>query len=176
MPEQTPEQMPEQVPGAMPQPVGGAVLPVPTAALPVPTQDERTMAVLAHALQVIGGWIAPLIIFFVKPDSKFVRFHALQVLLLHILWVIVWIGMMFVWIAVMLGSIFGAMAHAGNHPNQMPFPVGIFFFFPFIWLFAMAFVVFELVLAIMFAIKAGRGEWAEYPLLGRLSKRMLHIA
>jgi hypothetical protein len=29
----------------------------------VATQDERTMAMLAHLLQIVGGWLAPLIIF-----------------------------------------------------------------------------------------------------------------
>jgi uncharacterized membrane protein len=48
------------------------------------TQDERTMAVLAHALQLVGGWIAPLVIFFVKRQSRFVSFHALQVLFLQL--------------------------------------------------------------------------------------------
>ena len=39
------------------------------------------MAVLAHVLQLIGGWIAPLVIFLVKRQSRFISFHALQVLL-----------------------------------------------------------------------------------------------
>ena len=41
--------------------------------LPVPTQDERTMAFLAHLLQVFTGFIAPLVIFCVKQDSRFVK-------------------------------------------------------------------------------------------------------
>ncbi|MFZ0479207.1 MAG: hypothetical protein WAL71_08660 [Terriglobales bacterium] len=36
------------------------------------TQDERTMATLAHVLQVVGWWIAPLIIFLVQLKSRFV--------------------------------------------------------------------------------------------------------
>ena len=32
-----------------------------------------------------------------------------------------------------------------------------------------------LVIAIVYGIKAGRGEWAEYPLLGRLSRKTLKI-
>ncbi len=44
----------------------------------VPTQDERTMGTLAHVLQLVGGWIAPLVIFLVKRNSRFVSFHALQ--------------------------------------------------------------------------------------------------
>jgi hypothetical protein len=29
--------------------------------------------------------------------------------------------------------------------------------------------------AVRYSIKAGRGEWAEYPLLGKLAKRMLNL-
>ncbi|HET7748818.1 MAG TPA: hypothetical protein VFK81_05520 [Terriglobales bacterium] len=32
-----------------------------------------------------------------------------------------------------------------------------------------------LVIAIVYAIKAGRGEWAEYPVLGRVSRKILKI-
>jgi hypothetical protein len=34
------------------------------------------MATLAHALQLIGSWIAPLIIFLIRRHSRFVSFHA----------------------------------------------------------------------------------------------------
>ena len=43
-----------------------------------PTQDERTMATLAHALQFIGSWIAPLISFLMNRKSRFVSFPAVQ--------------------------------------------------------------------------------------------------
>ena len=39
---------------------------IPGMAGPELTQDERTMATLAHVLQIVGMWIAPLIIFLVK--------------------------------------------------------------------------------------------------------------
>jgi uncharacterized membrane protein len=32
-----------------------------------------------------------------------------------------------------------------------------------------------LVIAILYAIKAGRGEWAEYPVLGQLSRKILKL-
>jgi len=51
-----------------------------------PTLDERTMAILAHMLQILGLWIAPLIIFVIKRESRFVSFHALQALLLQVLY------------------------------------------------------------------------------------------
>jgi len=54
-----------------------------------PRQDERTMALLAHVLQLVGWWIPPLVIFLVKRDSRFVSFHALQPLLLQIIWMVI---------------------------------------------------------------------------------------
>jgi hypothetical protein len=36
------------------------------------TQDDRTMAILSHVLQLVGWWIAPLIIFLLKRGSRFV--------------------------------------------------------------------------------------------------------
>ncbi len=75
----------------------------------VPTQDERTMGTLAHVLQLVGGWIAPLIIFLVKRNSRFVSFHALQVLLLQALYfAVVMIGM---------GGFFIVMAVSAFHPQ-----------------------------------------------------------
>jgi uncharacterized Tic20 family protein len=42
-----------------------------------PTQDEKTMALLAHILTFVAGFIAPLVIYLVKRDeSKFVSDHA----------------------------------------------------------------------------------------------------
>jgi len=39
----------------------------------------------------------------------------------------------------------------------------------------MAVGITTLVIAIMYCIKAGRGEWAEYPVLGRLARKILKI-
>jgi uncharacterized protein len=77
----------------------------PPPAEPVITQDERTMAVLAHALQVVGGFIAPLVILIVKRDSRFVSFHALQALLLQVVYILLWVVVMVAWFAVMFGTI-----------------------------------------------------------------------
>jgi uncharacterized membrane protein len=65
------------------------------------TPDERTMGTLAHVLQLVGGFIAPLIIFLVKRDSRFVSFHALQALLLQALY--------FVLMMLMMGAIFATV-------------------------------------------------------------------
>ena len=59
------------------------------------TQDERTIALLAHMLQIMLWWIAPLAIFLIKRDSKFISFHALQVLLLQVAYLLLIVAGMF---------------------------------------------------------------------------------
>jgi uncharacterized protein len=137
---------------------------------PVPTSDERTMAVLAQALQIVGGWIAPLVIFLVKKDSLFVRFHALQALMLHIAYLGCAIVVGIVWFAVLFGTIF---THAMDKPAQPP--VALMIMFPIMWLVLMGGWLVMIVMAIVYAVKASNGEWAEYPVLGRMARRFLKM-
>jgi hypothetical protein len=139
-------------------------------ALPEPTQDERTMATLAHVLQMVGGFIAPLVIFFLRRESRFVTFHALQVLFLQIAYVFFSMTFMVAWFAIMFGSI----AASAGQPRGGP-PVLFFLVFPFLWLFIMASWVTMLILAIVYGIKASHGEWANYPVLGKWARQVLHI-
>jgi uncharacterized protein len=133
-----------------------------------PTSDERTMAVLSHALQMVGGWIAPLVIFFVKRESRFVSFHALQALLLQIAHVV----FIMIFMALWFGLVFSQMFLGENHSAP---PVAIMIVFPLIWLTWMAVWVGTLIIAILYSIKAGRGEWAEYPVFGKIARRILKI-
>lgn len=133
------------------------------------TQDERTMATLAHALQVVGWWIAPLIIFLVKRESRFVSFHALQALLLQIAYLILMGGFMVLWFA----TFFGLMLHQPGNNNAPP--PAFFVMMPLIWLGFMGAWVAVLVVAIVYAIKAGRGEWANYPVIGKIARRILKM-
>src|SRR5262245_61771912 len=122
-----------------------------------PTQDERTMATLAQALQLVGSWIAPLIILIIRRQSPFVSFHALQAILLQIIYMFVMFSCVFGFV------VFGvAGAFASSRANGEP-PFAVFLLFPAVWLVLMAFGVLNLVTGIVYAIKAGRGEWAEYP-------------
>ena len=42
-----------------------------------PSSDEKTMAILAHILTIVGGFIAPLVIYLVKKDeSEYVAKHS----------------------------------------------------------------------------------------------------
>jgi len=47
--------------------------------------------------------------------------------------------------------------------------------FPLVWLVFMGMWVLVLVAAILYSIKAGRGEWAEYPVVGKWARRALKI-
>src|SRR5215472_7451909 len=96
---------------------------MPVAAAEVPystTQDERTIAVLAHALQVVGWWIAPLVIFLVKGNSKFVRFHALQALLLQLVYLLFWGSVMVAYFAFIIA--FVAKLPQGGRPVPPELP------------------------------------------------------
>ncbi|MGB9491091.1 MAG: hypothetical protein WCA92_11560 [Terriglobales bacterium] len=46
---------------------------------------------------------------------------------------------------------------------------------PLIWLGFMSMWVAVLVIAIIYAIKAGRGEWANYPVIGKIARRILKM-
>ncbi|MEP7257634.1 MAG: DUF4870 domain-containing protein [Flavitalea sp.] len=103
-------------------------------ALIPPSQDDKTMAVLAHILTLVGGFIAPLIIYLIKKDSSpFATAHAKESLNFQIT---LFIGFMicFILIFVLIGLLL-------------------------IWLLAIA----ALVLVIMATIKASEGKLYHYP-------------
>lgn len=131
--------------------------------LPVPNQDERTMAFLAHLLQIFTGFMAPLIIFIIKQNSRFVRFHSLQALIWQVSYMMLFLlGFAFSFILVFTSILHEATARHGQNP-----PVAFFLLFPLLWLFAIFGWVANLTLGIVYGIKANRGEWAQYPVIGR---------
>ncbi len=147
---------------------------------PIPTQtglaqtsltpDERTIALLAHMLQIMLWWIAPLAILLIKRDSKFVSFHALQALLLQIVHLLLLISGVILWFGVFVLA--AASAPASGH---MPPPPELFFLMPVLWLSWMGVGLTVLVAAIVYGVKAGRGEWAEYPVLGAVALKILKL-
>ena len=134
-----------------------------------PTKDECTMAMLAHLLQVFSGFIGPLVIFIVKQDSKFVKYHALQSLIWQAAYVILGVGAMAVFFFMMFTSIAHTPPGVPHQPGQPP-PAFVFFV-PLVWLFWGGGWVVNLILGIVYGLKANRGEWAGYPILGRLLLR-----
>jgi len=128
------------------------------------------MATLAHALQLIGSWIAPLIIFLIRRQSRFVSFHALQALLLQIVHTIIIVVLMVLWFTTILATV---LHQTGSKTPE--FPTALLVLVPLVWLGFMALGVVTLIIAIMYAIKAGRGEWADYPVLGKLARKILKM-
>ena len=58
------------------------------------TSDEKTMAILAHALAIIAGFVAPMIIYLVKKEeSSFIEQHARESLNFQLLALIAFIAL-----------------------------------------------------------------------------------
>jgi uncharacterized protein len=130
-------------------------------ALYLPTNDEKTFALLAHVLSIFSGFIAPLVIFLIKRDSKFVSFHALQALAWHVIYMVVFFcGMIIAFVSLFASIGFPPPQH-GNQP-----PLAFFGIFGIVWLFAFGGAITNIILGIVYGIKANKGEWAEYPLIG----------
>jgi len=134
----------------------------------MPTEEERTLALLAHVLQLVSSFIGPLVILVIKRQSRFVSFHALQALIWQATFACFGILAMIGCFIVIFTS--GILGSAASHPKQPP--IAFFVMFPLIWLFWMGGWVIGLVLAIVYGIKANRGEWAAYPVIGRWAMRL----
>ena len=131
---------------------------------PPPTREEQDMAALGHAIQIFCGVLGPLVIFLWKRNSRFVAFHCLQAIFWQLL-----LGVVALLTAlVVVGVVFLGIASQEGGSQQPP---AVFLALPFIWLFALGGSVMTLVLAIVYALKAMRGEWAMYPLVGQWAKR-----
>lgn len=130
--------------------------------LPEPTHDERTMALLVHVLAIFSGFIAPLVFYLVKKDSRFVSFHSLQVLIWHSAYMIVFFIGMIITFIIMFSTL---ATHPQGQHDQAP-PLAFFGLFGFVWLWGFAGWILNVILGIVFAIKANHGEWAKYPLIG----------
>lgn len=141
------------------------------AELPAPQADERTMAMLAHVLQFVSGFLGPLIILAVKRDSRFVTFHAIQALL----WQVVYVGVAMLSMAAWLAVIFSfAITQSGSASSQR---MGL----PFLIVLPVLIVVWgggwltTMVLCIVYGIKANNGEWAAYPIVGNWARKLARV-
>jgi len=131
-------------------------------AMPVPTQDERTMALLVNVLAIFSSFLAPLIFYLVKKDSRFVSFYSLQALIWHAAYALIFFVGMIMAMIFMFATV-ASQPHDAAH--QSP-PWAFFGVFGLVWLWAMGGWVLNLVLGIVYAIKANQGEWARFPLIG----------
>lgn len=131
-----------------------------------PNQDERTLAMLAHLLQVFSGFLGPLIIYLVKRNqSRFVAFHALQALFWQLAFmVLVGCGSVLIFVT-LFATIASTPPPSGALPVAFLLVIGLFYLFVFGgW-------ILTLILGILFAVKANNGEWAGYPVIGQWASR-----
>lgn len=122
---------------------------------------------LAHVLQAVSGFWGPLVIYIVKRDNRFVAFHAVQALIWQVAYVIVAFGSIIV-------AFTGIVFHMPT-ANSAPPPKAIFIAMPLVWLVMMAGWAVSITLAIIYGIKANRGEWAAYPIIGRWARRIAGV-
>lgn len=118
--------------------------PTSPASVPVPTggngpwavpQDERTLAVLAHVLCIFFGILGPLVIYLIaRPEQRFAKHHSAEALNFSI--------------TVFIGLVVSALL--------ILVLIGIVLFF--------VVVIGALVLNVVAAVAANRGEWYRYPI------------
>jgi uncharacterized protein len=131
--------------------------------LPVPSADERTFGLLAHLLQVFTGFMGPLVILCIKQNSRFVKFHALQ----SLIWQLCFTGVLLMGSGFAFFVAFATVFHDLSKPHGASSPPTFFLLFPLLWLFAVGGWITNVILAVVYGMKANRGEWAGYPIIGR---------
>ncbi|HEV1995583.1 MAG TPA: DUF4870 domain-containing protein [Candidatus Acidoferrum sp.] len=137
------------------------------------SQDEKAYAGLAHALMISTWWIGPLIIYLIRRESRFVSFHALQALF----WQIILTVLHFTGMIVFFVAVFSTLLSVppGQTPQAPQFPAGFLIAFPLLWLTYMSGFVISMTLGIIYCLKAMRGQWAGYPLIGRWARRIVKV-
>lgn len=118
-------------------------------------KEERTWGTLAHViplalyLTTTFGWVAALILYLAYKDkSKFVAYHALQMLLFIFgMWVLALVGVIlfFTVIGIPLAIVFWIIAGIGG-----------------------------IVWPIVAAFKANAGLWYEYPIVGKIARGIVN--
>ncbi|HET9479521.1 MAG TPA: DUF4870 domain-containing protein [Pyrinomonadaceae bacterium] len=116
--------------------------------------DENIAALLA----IIFGWLGGLIFFLIEKESRFVRFYAMQSILLNVLVLVVFIVL---WIATVVLVIIGAAL--GDAVGTL---VGILS--TLLWL---ALGVGVLIAVVMCLIKAYQKQYFKLPIIGNMAEK-----
>lgn len=134
------------------------------------TSDEKLMAMLSHLSILFGGIILPIILWAVQKDkSRFVRYHSLQAIFFHIVYmaVIFIVVFLIVIVAVGFGIGFGSMSR-GHHGSDGAFPaimmIMMFAFYGVFFISIIAAVAYEVFLA----IKSYQGSYIKIPVIGNI--------
>ena len=95
------------------------------------SQDDKTMAMLAHLLGIVTGFVGPLVIWLIKKDqSKFVAYHAMQALFFQLalnigmfvlgITIILAIAAPFIWVAGIVFAVIAGLAANRGEWYEMP--------------------------------------------------------
>jgi uncharacterized Tic20 family protein len=125
---------------------------------------------LAHVLQIVSWFIGPAIILVVRRDSRFVRYHALQALFFQLLVVMVWAAAV---IALFAGFFVALARHRGTvGPAAIAAPI---LFFVVFWGGGALSWLLNLVLGVVYGLRANNGEWAGYPGIKYLAAKIAGV-
>ena len=116
--------------------------------------DENVAALLSY----IFGWVSGLIFFLIENDSRLVRFHAMQSILLNVLVIILFFG---VWIATVILVIIGAAI--GDAIRALFSRVGFLH-----WIILHIGVAAAVILCL---VKAFQGQYFKLPIIGNFAEK-----
>ncbi|KAA0228560.1 MAG: hypothetical protein AKCLJLPJ_00587 [Fimbriimonadales bacterium] len=161
-------QQPEEPSGpAQQQPSGGAPPPggqpgwsQPPSAPPADPHGlgPTSMGMAAHvagALSYVLGWLTGLIFFLCEKQNRFVRFHAMQSIVLSGAWFVLWIVLQVILVPVL----FSAAASGGAG--------GVSVVMCIVWILSLAYFAGWLICIIM----AATGKWFKIPFIGDLAMK-----
>jgi uncharacterized membrane protein len=116
--------------------------------------DENIAALLSY----IFGWVSGLIFFLIEKDSRLVRFHAMQSILLNATAIVVAIVLYIAWavIAIIFSQISSALA------SLVSILIGLLIF---------VFWVLVLIAVVMCLIKAYQKQYFKLPVLGNFAEK-----
>ena len=116
--------------------------------------DENVAALLSY----VFGWVSGLIFFLIEKDSRLVRFHAMQSILLNAAAIVVGIGLWIAWvvIAIIFSQISSALA------SLVSILIGLLIF---------VFWALMLVAVVMCLIKAYQKQYFKLPVLGNFAEK-----
>lgn len=142
---------------------------------PETTSDERLLSLFSHLSTFVGGIILPIIFWAIHKDkSKFVRFHSLQAIFFHIVY------LFFVIVMTIFGTLFMSLGMVGlgtatNYGSKgMPVLMIILIIVFVIVLFVVIFGT--LGYSIYVGIKAYKGELKKYPIIGNIIYKKVYGA
>jgi uncharacterized membrane protein len=119
---------------------------------------------VAGALSYVFGWITGLIFFLSEKTNKFVRFHAMQSIMLSVAFTVLLVIFYILMFVVIGGAATSASAAAGA--GAIVVVVGCLF-----WILWLAYVI----LWIVCIIQAATGKWFKLPLIGDFAAKQAGV-